>query len=283
MTFSPVSARASWMAMEGDPAGPAQHQQRFAGALALRDRQPVEQHLPGGQGGERQGGGIGMAERGGLAPDDPLIDQLQLGVGALAVEHAGVEHRVAGAEEAAFRPGRLDDAGGVVAEHHGLLRRRLEHRAALGVARVHRDGVDPDQQLAAGGRRGIGEHQVLQGARVADRQAALGVADRLHGVAPGAGRRAMGASACVMAARWPPFGIGVQHRVSAPFRAPGDAACRPPSSLSRGCGGRHRHAASLAPRPASCARALQPVGAVADPDGGAAATPSATPASQRSR
>lgn len=56
-----------------------------------------------------------MAERRGFGADDAFVDELQLGIRAGPVQHAGLEHRIAGPEERGVGADGLDDAGGVVA------------------------------------------------------------------------------------------------------------------------------------------------------------------------
>ena len=76
-----------------DAAGAADDEQRaLVGALAALDADAVEQELPGGDGRQRQGRGLGEAQPGRLAADDALVDQVVLGVGAGPDHRAGVEH-----------------------------------------------------------------------------------------------------------------------------------------------------------------------------------------------
>jgi hypothetical protein len=47
---------------------------------ANTDRQPIEQHFPRGERGQRQGGRFSEVDPGWLAADDTLIDDLEFGV-----------------------------------------------------------------------------------------------------------------------------------------------------------------------------------------------------------
>jgi hypothetical protein len=147
------------------------------------DVEAVEEHLPCGDRGEREGGGLGEVEAARLGADDALVDEVQLGVGTLTGDAAGVEHLVAGPEEGGLRPGSADDAGRVVAQHldaAGLV--RAGAAADLGVNRVHRDGADLDQEVATGGD-GVGELDVDQGLRGVD-GLGLAIADGAHARPP---------------------------------------------------------------------------------------------------
>ena len=106
------------------------------------------------------------------------VDPLELRVAAGAGDVAGVVHAIARPEAADRFTDRLDDAGGVVAEH---LRLRLDlrlGRADLGVDRIHRDRLDAHQQVVRAGR-GRGQFDVEQRLRVVDRQVA-GECDGFH-------------------------------------------------------------------------------------------------------
>ena len=81
---------------------------------------PVKQRLPGGDRGQRQRRRLGEAQRAGTVADDPLVDGLQLGVGALdGSTITGVPDLVAGLERRDLGTDRLDHPGRVEAEHPG--------------------------------------------------------------------------------------------------------------------------------------------------------------------
>src|SRR5690606_140066 len=116
----------------------------------------------------------------GLARHDALVDQLVLGVAAGAGDVAGVPDLVAGTEQGDVRAHRFDHAGGIEAQD-ARLRLDLRLRGAhLGVDRVDRDGLDPDQQVAAAGAGRV-ELDVEQRLRIVDGQVA-GEGNGFHGV-----------------------------------------------------------------------------------------------------
>ena len=120
-----------------------------------------------------------------LPPSDPesLVDEVELGIGSLPGERAGVVDRVAGLEQRRLRPGGDDRPGRVEAEH--LPRARLGPRplADLGVDGVHRDGMDLDQHVAPVRRRRVGQLDVDERFGVGRGQRTL-VADGAHGSPP---------------------------------------------------------------------------------------------------
>ena len=150
MTVRSVRWRASWIAIEPTPPAPPTMRMAFAAPGRAADVEAVEEHLPGGDRGEREGCGLGEVEAARLGADDALVDEVQLSVGTLAGDGPGVEHLVAGPEE-----GGLGPAAGRCRPHRSpapcTAGPRAGAAADLGVDRVHRDGADPDQEVAAGG------------------------------------------------------------------------------------------------------------------------------------
>ncbi len=135
----------------GYTAGAANDQNRRCARHRLAHVQPIEQRLPRRDGGQRQGGGLRPVERFRLVADDPLVHQVQFGVGALAGHVAGVEDGVARLEQARLRTDGGHGAAGVVAQDGPLARFRLGSFAHLGVDRVHRNRLHLHQDIAAGG------------------------------------------------------------------------------------------------------------------------------------
>ena len=85
---------------------------RTAGGRArhrLADIHAVEQGFPRGDRCERQRRGLGKSERARLVPDNALVDEMKLGVGARADIAARIE-AVARPEERSLRPHLDDDA-----------------------------------------------------------------------------------------------------------------------------------------------------------------------------
>jgi hypothetical protein len=148
-----------------------------AGRPLAVDLEAVEQHLPGGDRRERQGGGIGGRERLRSRTDDPLVDELQLGVRARAEDRPGIEHPVAGPEQRHRVPCPDDSSHGIEAKDaEAALGRRIVPK--LGVDRIDGDRLDPHQQVMPERHR-IGQLAPDQGIR-AITGAGRGVADRLH-------------------------------------------------------------------------------------------------------
>lgn len=164
-----------------DAAGAADDEERAARRGIAGELEAVEEHLPGGDGGEGQGGGFGERERGGLAADEALVHGVEFGVGAVAVDGAGVINLVARLEAGGVRPGLDHDAGGVPAKAERRAgAARPEAGADLGVDGIDGDGADRDEQVACaeGGAR---RFEVEQSIRVGDREM-TGKGDGFHGV-----------------------------------------------------------------------------------------------------
>ncbi len=94
------------MVIEPTPPAPPMTRMAFGGP---RHRfaahvQPIEHRFPGCDRGERQRGGFGEAQGPGLLADDPLIDEMELAVGAGTVERTGIEDLVSRLEERGIRP-----------------------------------------------------------------------------------------------------------------------------------------------------------------------------------
>jgi hypothetical protein len=83
------------MAIEPTPPPPDHQKRPCVGRFTDTDRQPIEQHFPRGECGQREGGRFSEADPGGLAADDTLIDDLEFGVTSGAVQRAGVIDLVA--------------------------------------------------------------------------------------------------------------------------------------------------------------------------------------------
>ena len=130
-------------------------------AVALRRQrhaQAVKQQLPRGDGRQRQGGGLGVAQARGRVADDARIHRVQFAVGAWPLNGARVPDAVAHGKALRLRAHRLDGAHRVPTQHAratGQIGRRLRAGAHLGVHRVDGNGAHPHQQVArAGLRRG---------------------------------------------------------------------------------------------------------------------------------
>ena len=162
-----------------DAAGAADDDDGVCGARhRLADVQPVEQHLPRGDRGQRDGGGGGPVERFRLVTDDALIDEVELTVGAGPADRPGVEYLVARAKQRDVGSDRRDPARGVPTQHLPGSGIRQGVGPALDVDRVDRHRPDLDQDVAALGNR----HRLLdvdQGF-LAVNAAGLLVADRTH-------------------------------------------------------------------------------------------------------
>ena len=120
-------------------------------AFAERNAEAVEEQLPCGDRGERQGSGFGEGERARFVAGQAFIDDMELTVGAGAGNGSGVEDFIAGLEERNIAADRLDDAGAIVAENFGLRLTSLLAHADLGVHRIDGDGADGDEEIAGRG------------------------------------------------------------------------------------------------------------------------------------
>ena len=78
--------------------------------------------------------------------DDAVIDQMEFGVGAGPVRHAGVKHFVADREILRLRADGADDAGGIEAQH-ARLAQRLAAQTDFRVDRIDGNGFDFHQQV----------------------------------------------------------------------------------------------------------------------------------------
>ena len=105
--MTPVSWRASWTRMEPTPplAPMTSREADVCGNFVNEVLVPrgmwrrSKSSSQAGDGGERQGGGLGKGERAGLGAGEALIDQVELAVGAGTEDGAGVEDLVSGLEE----------------------------------------------------------------------------------------------------------------------------------------------------------------------------------------
>ncbi len=91
---------------DGADAAGGSDDEQGAGLLRLAERnaQAVEEQLPCGDGGERQSSGFGEGERARLVSGEALIDEMELAVGARAVDGSGVEDLIAGLEDVTSAP-----------------------------------------------------------------------------------------------------------------------------------------------------------------------------------
>ena len=100
---------------------PARRRRRGRAPSARAGRAPLDQDLPGGQGDQRDGGGLLQRQGGRLERDVVLVDGDVLGEGPDAkVAGTGV-HLVTDGEAADVGADLGDHAGHVVAEHEGRL------------------------------------------------------------------------------------------------------------------------------------------------------------------
>ncbi|MNI84998.1 hypothetical protein D3C73_1419530 [compost metagenome] len=107
---------------------------------------------------------------------------MQLAVTPSAGNGAGVEHLVAGLEQAHFTANGLDHAGHVPTQHFGRTDFWLDVLTDLGIDRVDRDGFDFHQQVTGASDR-LRQVDVLQGVFIADRQRGV-VGNGFHGRLP---------------------------------------------------------------------------------------------------
>ena len=122
---------------------------RLVEALAGHRAEPVEQQLPRGDRGQGQGGGLCERQAARLPADDPRVDQMEFGIGALAQDRSGIKHLVARLEEGDLRADRVDDARGVKAQDLGLAGRRGRALAHLIVDRIGGDCLHSDANVVA--------------------------------------------------------------------------------------------------------------------------------------
>ncbi|MNQ69315.1 hypothetical protein D3C85_839040 [compost metagenome] len=154
-------------------------------SLAFAYLQALEQQFPSRNGSQWQGGGLGESQACGHVPDNPLIDHMQLAIGASAGDGAGVEHLVARLEQADFAAHGLDHASNIPAQHLGDAPLGLDILAHLGIDGVHRDGLDLYQQVARAGNR-LGQLNVLQRSGIGDGKR-MSVGNGFHKWTPRAG------------------------------------------------------------------------------------------------
>ena len=165
-----------------DTAGAAHHQQGLAGGVFRSQAELVGEAFPGGEHGQRQGGGFLHAGAFGHFRHQALVHALVLGVAALALHGPGVPDPVAGQEVADFGAYRFHPTGGIIAEYFMALLRQGA-LAYLGVHRVDRYRLHRHQQVA-GAWFGLFQLDVFQGVDVFD-GAGLVKADGLHRVSVG--------------------------------------------------------------------------------------------------
>ena len=169
-----------------DTAGAAGDEKRTRiDALAGDRAEAIEQQFPGGDGGEGKGGCLRERERFRLVADDALVDQMEFGVGALALDRARVKHLVARLEQRDIGPDRVDHAGRVIAQNLGLALGRGGALAHLVIDRIGRDRLHGDADVASLGL-GFGGLEIDQRVLIFDRKRFF-VADGLHGLSPSDG------------------------------------------------------------------------------------------------
>ena len=163
-----------------DAAGAADDQQRLPGAAVLRHPQPVEQQLVGGDGGQRQRGGLRVFQALRCERGDAFVDHVQLAVGAGAGDRAGVVHAVAGLESADRCADGLDRADRVPAQHLGAVRRpaRAPLRTLVSTGFTEIAFTRTSRSRAPGA--GSGRLEVFERGGVVDGEG-LAVADGFHG------------------------------------------------------------------------------------------------------
>ena len=255
MTVRSVSALASWMAMEPTPPAPPMMRIAFAAPGTARftsSRSNSISQAVMAVSGSAAASALDSDVR--LGSDDALVDQVILRIGALPVERAGVEHRVARLEQLGIRSRRLDDACGVPAQHPPLAGRRLGPHAHLGVDRVHRYGLHLHKQVATGWRR-LGQLDVDQRPVIGDRKRLL-ITDGLHGSAPALFQLAK----CSKAARHMPRGLtfGKTRLTALRYAALSNSSLKPCASasvrmaFSASAAGSSVNGARTLAQPASC-------------------------------
>ena len=157
----------------------AHNQQRLLGPAALGHTQAVKQQLPGGDGGQRQGSSLRIAQAARGMGGDAGIDQLPFAIAAGAVDGTGVVHAVAHGKAAGLGAQGLHRAHGIPAQHARLASGRRGGAAHLGVDGIDRYGLHAHQQIVRAGVR-LGQFNVLQGSGIGGGQA-VGKGDGFHG------------------------------------------------------------------------------------------------------
>ena len=114
----------------------------------LADIHAVEQGFPRGDRCERQSRGLGKSDRARLVPDNALVDEMKLSVGARTDVATRIEDLIARPEERSLWTRLDDDARRIVADHFCSAGRGSGAGAHLVVNRVHRNGADLDQKIA---------------------------------------------------------------------------------------------------------------------------------------
>ncbi len=140
----------------------------------------LEQQLPGGERGQRQGRGFGEIQRARLARHQSFIHQVHLCVAARPGDIAGVVHLVPHLERGHLGADGQDGARGVETEDAGRRVFALARTPQLGIDRVDRHCLHAHQQvlpLRGGGR---GQFDVFQRAGILDRQG-VAQAHSFHG------------------------------------------------------------------------------------------------------
>ena len=117
----------------------------------LADIHAVEQGFPRGDRCERQSRGLGKSDRARLVPDNALVDEMKLSVGARTDVATRIEDLIARPEERSLWARLDDDARRIVADHFCGAGRGSGAGAHLVVHRVHRNGADLDQKIAPRG------------------------------------------------------------------------------------------------------------------------------------
>ena len=144
---------------------------RRAGDRAA-DVQPLKQRFPGGERGQRQGGGFGEIEAARFGGDEARVHRLKLRIRAGTVDGAGVIDLVARAEILHGAADRLHYARGVPAQDAVTAGRRRVCRAHFDVGRIDGDGAHFDQHVVRKQFR-RGQFDIEQRGAVADGQGAV--------------------------------------------------------------------------------------------------------------
>ncbi|MGY4351167.1 hypothetical protein ACVWXM_007660 [Bradyrhizobium sp. GM7.3] len=150
--------------------------------LAGHRTEPIEQQFPGGDGGEREGGGLHERQALRLVANDALVDEVEFRIGTLAQDRAGVKYLVAWLEQRDVGTDGVDNAGRVIAQNLGLALGRGCALAHLVIDRIGRDRLHSHADITALGF-GLGGLEIEQRVLILDRKR-LPVADGLHGLSP---------------------------------------------------------------------------------------------------